>query len=174
MDLTRLKAHRAHTFSFERVLFVWAFTLAGLLSCTALVVEALVWALTGATSASSDIWPLFFPLARRFLWTCCTLGAHRSRELLSLEPSLFSDIFLWGRAGSWGARSCFPLLRNGFRHFVSSVWNCFWLIGPWSGTDDLFAEDGCSCCCDKLERGSKGTKYFKTKQKLDGIHFLSS
>lgn len=100
MDTKLLKVYIFHTFClFERALLVPALTLGGILSCRALVVGALTGALFCAAFASSDIWPLLFPLVGPFLWSCCTLGVHRveaywSAEPWPLESPVISELFL--------------------------------------------------------------------------------
>lgn len=157
MDIKLLKTYRIHTFSLlESALLVSTITLGVFLSCKPLVVEALAGALIRAASTSRGIWPLLFPLARSLLWAFCSLGAVRFAELLPLESSLTADIFLCrGAVVSSSAGSWFLSLRTCCRRWVSSVWSCFWLIGPWIGADSLCAEDWRSRCCDKPEWGSK-------------------
>lgn len=164
MGIKLPKAYRTHTFSLlERALFVSTRMLGDIRSCRALIVEALAGAFIRAASASSDIWPLFLPLVRPFLWACCSWGVHnvevhRSAELLPLVSSLILDIFLLGG----GSR--FLSLRTCCRRWVSSVCCCFWLIGLRTGTDNLCAEDRRSCCCAKPEQGSNQKKIIELKK----------
>lgn len=164
MNTKMFKAYKMHTFSLlERALLVSTLTFADTLFFRALVVEALAGAVIGVASASSDIWCFLFPLATPFLWACCSSGgqsieAHRSAELLPLESSLISDIFIWGTGGSCCAGSRLLSLRTCCRRWVSLVWSCFWLTELEPGPDNVCAEDRRSCCCAKLNRFSKENK----------------